>query len=186
MKRTILLLLVAVLSVAAMYAQNSDKTRYVIDGKQVENFDGSQLNGKTIVNYTIDPKHNIHIIITSDMVGVDADVKVLSSSRTFMADSLTQPYVEAYAKAVNVSDSAKVETEVIQNKENEIVYVVNGKIVPYSEIKNMPSSKIVSIAVVKNKQNPEFQKVSEYLKYAKDDIKYGKLDPKCIIKIVTK
>lgn len=120
------------------------------------------------------------------MAGVNADVKVLSPSRTLMTDSLTQPYVDAYAKAVSVSDSTKVETEVIQDKENQIVYVVNGKIVPYSEIKDMPSSKIVSIAVIKNKQDPEFLKLSEYLKYAKDAIKYGKLDPKCIIKITTK
>lgn len=63
---------------------------------------------------------------------------------------------------------------------------MNGKIVPYTEIKNMPSSKIVSISVVKNKQDPEFMKLSEYLKYAKDANKYGKLDPKCIIKITTK
>lgn len=186
MKKIILLLLIAALSVIAMHAQNSDKTIYVIDGKQVENFDGSQLKGKTIVNYTIEPKNNIHIIITSDRARVNADVKVLSSSRTLMTDSLTQPYVDAYAKAVSVSDSTKVETEVIQDKENQIVYVVNGKIVPYSEIKDMPSSKIVSIAVIKNKQDPEFLKLSEYLKYAKDAIKYGKLDPKCIIKITTK
>lgn len=183
MKRTILLLLVAVLSVAAMRAQNSV---YVIDGKRVENFDGSQLKGKTIVNYTIDPKHNTHIIITSDMAGANADVKVLSSSRTLTADSLSQPSVVDKAKTINAPDSAKVKTDIILSKENQIVYVVNGKIIPYSEIKNMPSSKIVSIAVVKNKQDPEFQKLSEYLKYAKDAIKYGKFDPKCIIKITTK
>ena len=49
MKRTIILLLVAVLSVATMSAQKIKKAVYVIDGHQVENFDGSQLNGKTIV-----------------------------------------------------------------------------------------------------------------------------------------
>ena len=53
MKRTIILLLVAVLSVATMSAQKIKKAVYVIDGHQVENFDGSQLNGKTIVNYSI-------------------------------------------------------------------------------------------------------------------------------------
>ena len=54
MKKTILFLLVALLNFATMSAQEVKKTIYVIDGKKVENFDGSQLKGKTIVNYTID------------------------------------------------------------------------------------------------------------------------------------
>lgn len=66
MKRTIILLLVAVLSVATMSARKIKKAVYVIDGHQVENFDGSQLNGKTIVKYSIEPVSNIHVIITSD------------------------------------------------------------------------------------------------------------------------
>lgn len=87
MKKTILFLLFAVFFVANVFAQNSKNILYVIDGKHVENFDGSQLKGKTIVNYTIDPKHNTHIIITSDMAGVNAEIKVLSSSRTLMTDT---------------------------------------------------------------------------------------------------
>ena len=65
MKKTILFLLVALLNFATISAQEVKKTIYVIDGKKVENFDGSQLKGKTIVNYTIDPEHNIHAIFTS-------------------------------------------------------------------------------------------------------------------------
>ena len=59
MKRTIILLLVAVLSVATMSAQKIKKPVYVIDGHQVENFDGSQLNGKTIVKYS-SAQHSRH------------------------------------------------------------------------------------------------------------------------------
>ena len=55
MKKTILLLLVAVLSVATIGAQETKKAVYVIDGKHVKNFDGSQLEGKTIISWTITP-----------------------------------------------------------------------------------------------------------------------------------
>ena len=58
MKRIILCLLVAALSVAFVHAQETKKTIYVIDGKQVENFDGSQLVGKTIINYSINSNDN--------------------------------------------------------------------------------------------------------------------------------
>ena len=83
MKKTILFLLVALLNFATMSAQEVKKTIYVIDGKKVENFDGSQLKGKTIVNYTIDSEHNIHAIFTSDYntngrkIG---NVKIISNS----------------------------------------------------------------------------------------------------------
>ena len=84
MKRTILFLLVAILAAATMSAQETKKTLYVIDGKAVENFDGSQLQGKTIVNYTIDSEHNIHSILTSafDTKGrTIGKVKILSISK---------------------------------------------------------------------------------------------------------
>ena len=64
MKKTILFLLVALLNFATMSAQEVKKTIYVIDGKKVENFDGSQLKGKTIVNYTIDSEHNNNNIVS--------------------------------------------------------------------------------------------------------------------------
>ena len=121
MKRTIILLLVAVLSVATMSARKIKKAVYVIDGHQVENFDGSQLNGKTIVKYSIEPVRNIHVIVTSD-------------------------------------------------------YKIKGKIVPYSEMKKTPSSKIDSVTIIKDKGT------ATYVKYAKE----AGREPKCIIKVVTK
>ncbi|MDO4949428.1 MAG: hypothetical protein Q4E55_04585, partial [Bacteroidales bacterium] len=81
MKKTILFLLLAVLSVANMHAQETKKATYIIDGKAVENFDGSQLKGKTIVNYTIEPENNIHAIFTSEYELADkvGNVQILPS-----------------------------------------------------------------------------------------------------------
>lgn len=167
MKKKILLLLVAVLSVATMGAQETRKAIYVIDGKQVENFDGSQLVGKTIINYSIDSEHNLHSIITSELTGREdvKNVKVLSTS-----------------KVIKSGESVKtgVTTDVIRAEADEIVFVLDGKIVPYSEIQSMSSSKIDAMTVIKDKNNSTFQKISEEYK------KKSKTPIKCVIIVKSK
>ena len=167
MKKKILLLLVAVLSVATMGAQETRKAIYVIDGKQTENFDGSQLVGKTIVNYSIDHAHNLHSIITSELTGGKEvkSVKVLSASKTIKSD-----------EPVNTG----VSTDIIHVKADEIAFVLDGKIVPYSEIQSLSSSKIDSMTAIRDKDNPTFQKISEEYK------KKSKTPIKCVIMITTK
>ena len=81
MKKVIMLLLTAVLSVAIVSAQEMRETTYYIDGQIVEKFDGTQLKGKTILNYTIDQETNTHKITTSEIVSQNLEnVKVLSST----------------------------------------------------------------------------------------------------------
>lgn len=167
MKKSILFLLVAVISVASIHAQETRKAIYVIDGKQVEKFDGSQLKGKTIVNYSIDPEHNLHSIITSDMTGGKEvkSVKVLSTTKVDRSDA---------------SVTSGVTTDVIRAESGEIIYVLDGKIVPYSKIHSMSSSKIESMTVVKDKDNPIFKKLAD--EYTKT---YKKV-PTCVILITSK
>ena len=74
MKRTIIFWLAALLAVVSLQAQEVKAGHYIIDGKAVKEFDGSQLIGKTITSYTTDQVHNIHIIFTSDYQG-DADAR---------------------------------------------------------------------------------------------------------------
>ena len=134
MKKTILFLLVALLNFATMSAQEVKKTIYVIDGKKVENFDGSQLKGKTIVNYTIDSEHNIHAIFTSDYktngrkIG---NVKIISNS--------IKEEVKEREPGKSTSESIHVDSK------DEVVFVLNGNVVPYSSVKEVPSSIIVSM-----------------------------------------
>jgi hypothetical protein len=167
MKRTILCLLVAALSVAFVHAQETKKTIYVIDGKQVENFDGSQLVGKTIINYSINSSHNLHSIITSDLTGGKEvkSVKVLSTTKVSRPDQ---------------SVTSGVTTDVIRAEADEIIYVLDGEIVPYSEIQSMSSSKIDSITVIKDKGNPTFKKFADEYK------KTYKTNLTCVILITTK
>lgn len=155
MKRTILFLLFAVLSVANMCAQNSQKVLYVIDGKHIENFDGSQLKDKTIISYVISHPgriYDIHDIRTTEY----SKGAVNDSVKTIVTDSFSQPYVEAYAKASDAS------TKTVQVTEKEIIYVVDTKIVSQSEIEKMSPSQIDSMTIIKDKTN------SDYIKYSKE------------------
>lgn len=171
MKRTILFLLLAVFSVATINAQNSKKVLYVINHQVVTDFDGTQIMNKTICDYEIDSRSGTHIIFTADYT---KDNKISSTKIITNSDKVE---VVSYDNKGHVLAT----TRIPQNQsEDEIVYVMDGRIVPYSEIKDMPSSKIVSMTVIKNKDDLDF------IRYSKDAIKYGKLDPKCIIKIVTK
>lgn len=172
MKKTIMYLLFAVLAVATMSAQEATKTIYIIDGKHIGNFDGSQLKGKTIESYSIETKHdiNVHVIATSGNKPVK-DVTVLSSSRVILADSITQPYAEAYTKALKVDN-----TNVQRISGDEAIFVLNDKVAPLSDITKIASSSIISIEVIKDTKNPD------YINYAKE----AKREPKCVIKIITK
>lgn len=164
MKRTILSLLMAAFVFATASAQQSVKATYVIDGKKVENFDGSQLKGKTIVNYTIDPEYNIHAIFTSeyDTKGREiAKVKVITTQESMEAGDGT---VTSTSEVIHVSPN------------EEALFVLNGKTVPYASFKELPSAKIASLNVIKDKKNPD------YIKYSKD----AKQAPKCIVVITTK
>lgn len=169
MKRTILFLLFAVLSVANMCAQNSQKVLYVIDGKHIENFDGSQLKGKTIISYVISHPgrvYDIHDIRTTEY----SKGAVNDSVKTIVTDSFSQPYVEAYAKASDAS------TKTVQVTGKEIIYVVDTKIVSQSEIEKMSPSQIDSMTIIKDKTN------SDYIKYSKE----ARSEPTGIIIIKTK
>ncbi|MDO4949429.1 MAG: hypothetical protein Q4E55_04590, partial [Bacteroidales bacterium] len=62
----------------------------------------------------------------------------------------------------------------------EVVFVVDGKIVPYSEIQSLSPSTIKSMSVVKDMESAEIQK------YVKEYKKTSSVDPKCFIVIETK
>lgn len=172
MKKIIMYLLFAVLAVPTMSAQEETKTIYIIDGKHIENFDGSQLKGKTIESYSIDTTQNVnvHVIATSGNKPI-RDVTVLSSSSVIPADSIKQSYAEKYANALKIDN-----TNVQRVSGDDAIFVLNGKVVPTSKIKEIASSNIVSMEVIKDTNNPD------YIKYAK----VVKRNPKCVIKITTR
>lgn len=149
MKRTILFLFVTVFSLATICAQETKSIIYVIDGKKVENFDGSQLKGKTIVSYTISQEGDVHAIFTSDYekeTGKIGNVLIFSGEGN-----------------VKTGEKVNAEDRVVRfRSEKDILSVLDGKIVSQKELQKLSPSQIESITVIKDKTNPE------YIKYSKE------------------
>lgn len=162
MKQTILTLLIALMSVTALSAQEVKNPVYIIDGETVENFDGSQLNGKVIVKYTVED--GVHAIFTADYAKQIGDVKVLSANG------------KNVVKSVKRSDIPGT----MRLSPGETVFVVDGKITSAADVVNMSSSKIAAMDVIKDQQNANF------IKYSQEAKKSGNSTPKCIIMITTK
>lgn len=161
MKRMIVLVWAIWLSVSYLAAQQTtSKPVYYINGQRVENFDGSQLVGKTISYYKIENERNLHVILTADFTkGKEAtDVIVLSDDKGNGTDS--QP-------------SARADKE-------EHIYVIDGQVVTGDKVKELPPSQIASIEVIKDKTHPDF------VKYAREAQQSLHVRAKYILLITTK
>ena len=109
MKKILTTLLCAVLFCTATEAQQDVQVKaveshdnfYVIDGKHVENFDGSQLVGKTIKHYDMKelPTTTIHNIFTTDDW-----VKIEGTTTKTMTHVLTEE--EAAARGIPMTSSS--------------------------------------------------------------------------------
>lgn len=138
MKRIIATTIIAaLLSVTSLSAQET-KSTYIIDGKKVENFNGSQLAGKTITSYTVND--NIHAIFTTDFnEQTPTGVKVISattSDKRSTDDTIKLRGVEGH----------------------EIVYVIDGKVTSSEKFMSTSTSNIESVSIIKSKDDPDFKK----------------------------
>lgn len=138
MKRIIATTIIAaLLSVTSLSAQEG-KATYIIDGQKVENFNGSQLAGKTITSYTVND--NIHAIFTTDFnEQTPTGVKVISSA-TFDKGP--------------VDDTIKLRGV----EGHEIVYVIDGKVTSSEKFMSTSTSNIESVSIIKSKDDPDFKK----------------------------
>lgn len=134
---TIITVLISVINISAQEL----KATYVIDGQKVENFNGSQLKGKTITSYTV--SDNVHVIFTTDYnEQTPTDVKVITT---------TKPVGGATGDTIRLRGVDG----------HEIVYVIDGKVTSPEEFKSMSTSNIESISIIKSKDDPDFQKYAK-------------------------
>ena len=134
---TIITVLISVINISAQEL----KATYVIDGQKVENFNGSQLKGKTITSYTV--SDNVHVIFTTDYnEQIPTDVKVITT---------TKPVRGATGDTIRLRGVDG----------HEIVYVIDGKVTSPEEFKSMSTSNIESISIIKSKDDPDFQKYAK-------------------------
>lgn len=168
MKRTVLFLAIAIISVASLAAENVKAPTYIINGKKVENFDGSQLKGKTIANYTIGEGTNVHVILTDDYVASKGGVKKVSVVQS------VRPSKDGESITSSVDASHYLS--------GEAVFVLDGKLVSVSEFTSLKPSALSTVKVIKDKNNADFKK---YAEEAKKQSTTG-VEPKCIIMATSK
>ena len=131
MKRTVIFWLAALFAIASLSAQEVKPARYIINGKVVKEFDGSQLVGQTITHYRLDGEHNAHIIFTSAYQG---DTETMKKEAQATLEGVTKGKISA----LTIHDG-EAKPKADQSEEN--IYVINGKVVPYSEFKELSSNK---------------------------------------------
>lgn len=134
---TIITVLISVINISAQEV----KATYVIDGQKVENFDGSQLAGKTITSYTVND--NVHVIFTTD----------------YNEQTPTRVKVITTTKPVKGATGDTIRLRGVDG--HEIVYVIDGKVTSSEEFMSMSTSNIESISIIKSKDDPDFQKYAK-------------------------
>ncbi|MCR5130796.1 MAG: carboxypeptidase-like regulatory domain-containing protein [Prevotella sp.] len=128
MKKTILITLVSILFCLNTGAQ---KVVYEIDGQTVENFDGKQLDGKTIKNYIIEQQPSaqttIHKITTTDYVEQEKETTTATGGRISgqVVDEKGQPVIGAIVK---IADTKRVKVT-DQNGQFSFDWVNKGKLI---------------------------------------------------------
>lgn len=159
MKQITLIVLIAVFTAVNLMAQNSRKAIHIIDGAYVENFDGSQLAGKTIKSYSVDEETGVHIIYTSDYKGDEIskiEVKKIIHSKDETGEIIVSNVEGAQVKVINVNAKKGAMDD------ETIVFVVDGKVVSPTVFKSMDVNSIESMEIVKNKSD-------EFKKFAKEN-----------------
>ena len=139
--KKILFITVLMLCSVCLWGQ---QTIYVIDNVTVENFDGSQLKGKTIGDYQITTTGKGNKAIT-----VHAITTVKRTMRS-------QMIVNDNGKIILKTDSLMAKSGVNHfgsGTGQNTVYIVDGKVVEESEVKNLPTKQIQSVTVVKDSES---------------------------------
>lgn len=162
-------------------------TVFIIDGKVVENFDGSQLRDKQISEYVVETKDGktIHRITlkpspesafkTSSVIYLDGklvsaddlknlDKNTIGNIEIIKGKAASSFGTDAEKKGVIVIKTDKIvikegdpSSAVIKASSKDVCYIVDGKELSAEEFKQLPTSSIKDINVYKNE--------SEILKY---------------------
>lgn len=121
------------------------QTIYVIDNVTVENFDGSQLKGKTIGDYQITTTGKGNKAITVHAI---TTVKRTMRSQVIVNDN--GQVIMKTDTLLNRFGGVSLKSETVVPN---FVYVVDGKVVEESEVKNLPAKQIQSVTVVKDSES---------------------------------
>ena len=135
MKRFIITIFCAALFMASSSAQTSKTTeKYIIDGREITNFDGSQLKDKVILDYKIEPGTEcfVHRITTAD--GVKKSNKVVDITR-----------IEIPNQADEGANKGKYKIVI---KKDKLLYIVDG-VEKKNGLESIDPTNIASVTVFK-------------------------------------
>lgn len=121
------------------------QTIYVIDNVTVDNFDGSQLKGKTIGDYQITTTGKGNKAVT-----VHAITTVKRTMRSQIIVNDNGQVIMKTDTLLNRFGGASLKSETVVPN---FVYIVDGKVVEESEVKNLPTKQIQSITVIKDSES---------------------------------
>lgn len=165
------------LNAASIPAQADTNDIYLIDLTKVENFNGSQLAGKTIRAYSIQRENvggvptRIHFI-TTKTDGAQNPVVAIFDNDFNNATSVTVGEKSQPSISVRTTDPSL--------SADDIVYIVDGKQISTEEFKKLDPKNIKAIEVMKGSS------AAKYLQDLKDQGKYqGEADPSGGLIIVT-
>ncbi len=135
MKRFIITIFCAALFMVSSSAQTSKTTeKYIIDGREITNFDGSQLKDKVILDYKIEPGTEcfVHRITTAD--GVKKSNKVVDITR-----------IEIPNQADEGANKGKYKIVI---KKDKLLYIVDG-VEKKNGLESIDPTNIASVTVFK-------------------------------------
>ena len=118
---------------------------YIIDGKVVENFDGSQLKGKTVTDYQISTveregvKMELHTITTRQK----SSFSIQSGKSFFSGPKIKLDTLNLDAIGIHVIG------EDLTAKED-ILYIIDGERKGSDALESLPSSRIKNISILKS------------------------------------
>ena len=151
MKKLILSAIVALMSCMTMQAQENI---FVIDGVQIENFDGSQLVGKKVLSHkTIERDGKTKLqIITTDAILPDSlkgkKYSVTTDIKRIIAGG--QGYAELSDKQKSiVSDPAAQKVVAIPAQHVPVIYAIDGKRATELEIADLPVESLIDVKIFK-------------------------------------
>ncbi|MBE6223047.1 MAG: hypothetical protein E7125_06275 [Bacteroidales bacterium] len=140
--KKILFITVLMLCSVCLWGQ---QTIYVIDNVTVDNFDGSQLKGKTIGDYQITTTGKGNKAVT-----VHAITTVKRTMRSQIIVNDNGQVIMKTDTLLNRFGGASLKSETVVPN---FVYVIDGKVVEESEVKNLPTKQIQSVTVVKDSES---------------------------------
>lgn len=135
--KKILLITVLLLCSVCLWGQ---QTIYVIDNVTVENFDGSQLKGKTISDYQITTTGKGNKAVT-----VHAITTVKRTMRSQIIVNDNGQVIMKTDTLLNRFGGASLKSETVVPN---FVYVIDGKVVGDANVKNLPTEQIKNITVL--------------------------------------